>query len=137
MAVYCECFFLFYTATIITPNTDDSACPGDRLVYTCVSQGTSQRWRISQHDVLLADTVFRSGEDKGRIKMKDSYTFTLISATQNQLESTVSVVAAMSIHNTEVECTGIPLRNSTTIKIAGNNLQNIIIANLNSAILNM
>ena len=75
--------------------------------------------------------------------MKNSYTFTLVSATQNQLESTVSVIATISMHNTEVECTGIPLRDSITIKIAGNtNLQNtiiiiiLLIAYLNCAILN-
>ena len=124
---------MFHAATTITPNIDDAACPGDRLVYTCVSQGTSQRWRISQHGVLLADTVFRRGENPGRVKTENLYTFTLVSATQNQFESTALVEAAMSIHNTEVECTGIPLRDSVTIKIAGNNLQNnmiVIIANL-------
>ena len=49
------------------------------------------------------------------------YTFTLLytSAAQNRIDSTVSIIATMSIHDTEVECSGIPLRDLITIKIAG------------------
>ena len=51
--------------------------------------------------------------------IRNPYTFTLLSAMQNHFESTVSVIAAVSIHNTDVECTGVTSRDSITIKIAG------------------
>ena len=105
-------------AATITTNIDDPACPGDRLVYTCVSQGTSQRWRIKQNGELLADIVFIRGREPGSVIIRNPYTLTLLSTVQNRIESTVSVIATMTIHNAEVECTGIPLRDSITIKIA-------------------
>ena len=107
------------TAATITANIDDPACPGERLVYTCVSQGSSQRWRIRQNGGLLIDVVFIRGREPGSVVIRNPYTFTLLSTMQNHFESTVSVVAAMSIHNSYVECTSIRLQDSITIKIAG------------------
>lgn len=107
------------TAATITANIDDPPCPGERLVYTCVSQGSSQRWRIQQNGGLLIDAIFIRGREPGSVIIRNPYTFTLISAMQNHFESTVSVVAAMSIHNTYVECTSVRLQDSITIKIAG------------------
>ena len=46
--IMCTC-----TAAAITSNIDGSVCPGDNLVYTCVGQGTSQRWRINKHGVFV------------------------------------------------------------------------------------
>ena len=106
-------------ATTITANIDDPACPGERLVYTCVSQGSSQRWRIRQNGGLLFDVVFIRGREPGSVVIRNPYTFTLLSTMQNHFESTVSVVAATSIHNTYVECTSVLLQDSITIKIAG------------------
>ena len=129
------------TAATITANIDDPACPGERLVYTCVSQGSSQRWRIQQNGGLLIDAIFIRGREPGSMVIRNPYTFTLISAMQIHFESSVSVVAAMSIHNTYVECTSVRLQDSITIKIAGMSadacvieaIYNIIIRNNSTA----
>ena len=107
-------------AAAITSNIDGSVCQGDELIYTCVGQGTSQRWciKFNNGDVLV-DHVFTRGDELGRVIMRHPYNFTLLSATQNLFESTVSVVATTSIHNFVVECTCILSRDSVTTRIAG------------------
>ena len=90
------------------------------MVYTCTSEGTSQRWRLSTSNRgVLADHTYVQGQQPGRVDVKHPCTFVLVSAEQGQLKSTVSVVATTSIHNTVVECIGITSRASTTIGIAG------------------
>ena len=107
-----------YIAAVITANVDGFPCPGEELVYTCVSQGTSQRWIIENEDRSRIDQVYASGDELGVIVQND-YTFTLKLASHNQFKSMVSVTATISIHNTVLECTGHSSRASATIQIAG------------------
>ena len=111
---------MYDIAAEITSNIDGSICPGEEVVYTCVSQGTSQRWRIYSADgAVLVERVYALGQELGQAVMRNQYTLTLISAWQNYFKSTVSVVATTSINNTMVECTGFSSRESIAVKIAG------------------
>ena len=88
------------------------------MVYTCVSQGTSQRWRIENEDGSRVDQLYTSGDTLGVI-IHGAYTFTLYSASLSDFISAVSVTAIMSLHNTRLQCTGHSSRASKTIHIAG------------------
>ena len=107
-------------AAEITSNIDGLICPGEEVVYTCVSQGTSQRWRLDNADSsTLIENAFVRGQPPGRTVEQHPFTFTLVSSGQDELKSTVSVLATTSIHNTVVECTGRSSRQSIIIRIAG------------------
>ena len=104
---------------------DSLACPGEELVYTCVSTGESQRWHIINQDgssivhfYLRTDPI---GVQQQRTdRNQNLYTFDLISTAFDNFVSTVSVVAALSMHNTRLECHSSLPPVSTVIKIAGN-----------------
>lgn len=90
------------------------------MIYTCVSQGTSQRWRLDNaKSGVLIEYIYIRGQQPGHTSLRYPYTFALVSAEQNQFKSTVSVIATKSINNTVVECTDTLSRDSTTIGIAG------------------
>ena len=92
------------------------------MVYTCLSQGTSQRWRLDNADSSVDNNIehtFVRGQPPGRTVVQPPFTFTLVSSGQGQLKSTMSVLATASIHNTEVECTDISSRQSIIIQISG------------------
>ena len=114
----------YSTGTLITTNiADDIACPGEKLVYTCVSQGTSQRWRIvNAGGMLSAEQVFGSGHRPGSAYSQNVYNFTLISTVYNHFESMLSAMATASIHNSVAECrgtSGMTLRDEVTLQITG------------------
>ena len=91
------------------------------MVYTCVSQGTSQRWHLENADSgILIENTFIRGQPPGHTVVRSPFTFILVSSEQSQLKSTMSVLATTSIHNTVVECTGISSRESIIIQISGN-----------------
>lgn len=84
---------LIKLAAEITSNIDGMVCPGEELVYTCVSQGTSQRWRLTNTDSdTLVETTYVQGQQPGRTVVRHQFTFMLVSSGQTHLTSTVSVV---------------------------------------------
>ena len=90
------------------------------MVYTCVSQSNSQRWRLNNADSsILIEKTYVRGQQPGRPDVRHPFTFTLVSSGQGQLKSTVMVLATTSIHNTVVECIDTSSRHSITIGIAG------------------
>ena len=92
------------------------------MVYTCLSQDTSQRWRLDNADSSVDNIIehtFVRGQSPGRTVVQPPFTFTLVSSGRDQLKSTVSVLATTLIHNTVVECIDTSSRHSITIGIAG------------------
>ena len=112
---------LILTGAVITSNiTDKILCPGESVVYTCVSQGSTQRWRIENEGYAMPiELVYRRTEEPGSMSSKSSYRFTLVSTEYSHFESTVAVVIAVSMNNTVLECTGATQRDRVTIQIAG------------------
>ena len=107
-------------AAEVTSNIDGLICPGEEVVYTCVTQGTSQRWRLDNDDSsILIEKTYVRGQQPGHPDVRHPFTFTLVSSGQGQLKSTVTVLATTSIHNTVVECIDTSSRHSIAIGIAG------------------
>ena len=106
-------------ATEITSNIDGLICPGEEVVYTCVSQGISQRWRLDNADssILIEKTYVRGHIATTRTSRSEASIY--FYSGQDQLKSTVSALATASIHNTVVECIDITSQHSITIGIAG------------------
>ena len=119
-AYYYTIIVIIIIATDITSNIDGLICPGEEVVYTCVSQGSSQRWRLeNDYRSILIEKTYARGQQPGRPDVRPPFTFTLVSSGQGQLKSTVSVLATTLIHNTVVECIDTSSRHSITIGIAG------------------
>ena len=115
-----SCYTIISGAEITSNIADSAACPGEELVYTCVSIGTSQRWLVqSEGGVQLVELVFTSGQSLGSQRRESHFTFTLVSTSYNHFESTVSFVATSSLHNTMLDCTGLTTPASVTVRIAG------------------
>ena len=101
-------------------------CPGEELILTCTSQGTSQRWTITDEDGADIEVVFVSTlSDEQRLVScifnTMTFEFDLMSAAFSHFESTVSVVVTEEINNTSlrVECVGRFSRDSVVVTIAG------------------
>ena len=112
---------------MIIPTNRDAICPGEELVYTCVSQGTSQIWRIISNDESPANApqYIYSRTDglgaRGQItdRNQNLYTFVLNSTDYDNFVSTISSVATASMHNIELMCIGHLSRPSVVLRIAG------------------
>ena len=89
------------------------------MVYTCVSQGPTQRWRIINKDEIYLELVLTRTEEPGIVDTRSPYTFTLVSTHLYHFESTVAIIVTASINNTVLECTGGTLRDRVTVRIAG------------------
>ena len=113
--------FLYNSVAEITVNIADSeVCPGEELVYTCVSIGTSQRWQVQLRSGTSLQNIFFSGDSIGSVQLQgDSFTFRLISTSYNHFESTMTVMASASLDNAIMECTGLTAPDTLTIHIAG------------------
>ena len=114
------------TAMIINANhaTDGIACPGEELVYICVSQGNIQRWHIINEDGTYEEHIYSRTDAVGtRAYLSDGnqnlYTLVLNSTAYNAFTSTISVVATMSVHNIKLECKGRSSASVRVIQIAG------------------
>lgn len=99
-------------------------CPGEELVLTCTSQGTSHRWYISDEDGANFEVSFtKSTSDEQRLIIRNfntmSFEFALMSVAYDHFESTVSVIVTEEINNTRVECTGRFSRDLVVLKISG------------------
>lgn len=109
------------TGAVITSNiTDNAPCPGEAVVYTCVSQGNTQRWRIENADhTMPIEHIYTWTDEPGTVSTKTPYIFTLVSTDYSRFESTIDLVVTVSMNNTVLECTGDTLRDRATIQIAG------------------
>ena len=98
------------TGTMLTANIDD-ACQGQKLVYTCVLRGTSQRWTISisaEHSPLVKTFWSDSSPQTMQIHHSNHYfNFTLISTDYHSFSSMLSTIAVDSLHNTQIECASV------------------------------
>lgn len=68
---------------------------------------------------VITEQVFTRVDSQGIPSVRGSYQFILISTDYEHFESTLLTVVTNAINNTMVECTGSFLRDTTTIKIAG------------------
>ena len=119
---------------MIITTSHDTVCPGEELVYICVSQGTSQIWRIisedessdnaPQHIYSRTDAIGTRGQLTDR--NQNLYIFVLNSTAYDNFISTISVVATTSMHNIRLKCIGHLSRASVVIQIAG-----LIVININ------
>lgn len=89
------------------------------MIYTCVSQGPTQRWRIQNEGGIPFELILTRTEEPGIVNTNSLYTFTLVSTDSNHFESTVEIVVTASIIHTVLECTGGTLRDTVTIWMAG------------------
>ena len=122
---------------MIITTSQDVICPGEELVCTCMSQGTSQIWQIigdsedespenaPQHIYSRTDGVGARGQLTDR--NQNLYTFVLNSTTFENFVSTISVVATTSMHNIRLKCIGILSQTSILIQIAGWVAYNLLI----------
>ena len=86
---------------------DDTVCPRDELVFTCISLSNILRWRLWNEDgILTVEHIFRRGQQAGSVYKQRTFNFTLVSINHNQIESAISVTATASLHNAVLECGG-------------------------------
>lgn len=112
-----------HAAAVITTANHGLACPGEELVYVCVSQGTSQRWRwlivgsqIKEH--IYSRTAAVGTQEQLIDENQNVYNLMLNSTDYNAFTSTISAIATLSMHNIRLECTG-QFPTSVVIQIAG------------------
>ncbi len=97
------------------------------MILTCTSQGTSQRWTISDEDengvsdieVIFVTTTSDGQRLVNRIFYTMIFEFALMSVASDHFESTVSVVVTEEINNARlrVECHGHFSRDSVVVTI--------------------
>ena len=87
---------LFLVDSMLTSNLPDGVCPGQELIYTCVSAGNSHRWTIN----IVADSdplelTIRSSTSSTITQMVNSHPFsvTLVSANYFDFTSTLTTIA--------------------------------------------
>lgn len=94
------------------------------MIYTCRSQGNTQRWRIlTPGKQLSGEVFFLRGERLGTTYTISGpggypYNITLISTQQYNFTSTLSIVATQSLENTNLACIA-TTETRATIKIRG------------------
>ena len=109
------------------------ACPGETLIYTCISEGYIQRWRLhpsADSSTTLAEVSFRSSHDVGRSSViMDYFNFTLISPDYSNFISVLTFVAS-EMYNILIECAS-PLSYATdSVRIVGNSIAIVLQFNL-------
>ena len=113
------------TAAMIITTNHGLACPGEELMFICVSQGDTQRWSIINQDGSRAEehTYTRRGSVGDQEQLSDRnqnrYTLVLNSTAFQNFISIISVMATLSIHNVRLECHSRLPTVSVAIQIAG------------------
>ena len=120
------CHGYICTAASITSNIDGEACQGEKLVLACTGRRAIHRWTLETESSVspAVHMVYRIGDEPETITVTVPgglyiINFTLVSATQNQFESTVSTVLTNTMNNTVVECGDSDSEEATIIRIAG------------------
>ena len=85
------------------------ACPGEELVYTCVSTGFSQWWTITNAAVIQPQVVkiFRKEDTLATYPINQGpyhFNFTLWSTDYLSFTSSLSTNATESLNGTRIEC---------------------------------
>lgn len=92
------------------------------MVFICVGQGNIQRWNLRNEDgMIVMQYTFTKGDQLEPVHPHSpfSFIFWLVSSDYNHFESTVSVIATVSLHNHVLECADGSLSDAVTIHIAG------------------
>ena len=100
-----------YPGNILTTNlddVDDVACPGEELVYTCVSTGFSQWWTINNAAIFQPVVKIFRREDTLTsypfIRGPYHFNFTLWSTDHLSFTSSLSTNATEPLNGTQVVC---------------------------------
>ena len=85
------------------------ACPGEELVYTCVSTGFSQWWTITNAAVIQPQVIkiFRKEDTLATYPINQGpyhFNFTLWSTDYLSFTSSLSTNATESLNGTRIEC---------------------------------
>ena len=118
------CHGYICTAASVTSNIDGEACQGEKLVLACTGRRAIHRWTLETESSVspAVHMIYRTGDEPETITVTvpgGLYNFTLVSAAQNQFESTVSTVLTNTMNNTVVECGDSDSEEATIIRIAG------------------
>ena len=107
------------TAASITTNIDGEACQGEVWILTCTGHSPAHRWSLKtegSQPIVMAYT----SQSVPETSRKGSYNFTLVSASNNWFESSVSAVLTTALNNTAANCVDIQSEaEPVTIRIAG------------------
>lgn len=118
-----QCCFISHAhagAFIATNIEGNIVCPGENLILTCTSTGTSQRWDVENEAAVLHSVGFTIDDSPGSQQFRSSFTFTLISTAQNSdIKSSLSTNVTNAVNNTMVRCAGHSTPATVTIRIAG------------------
>ena len=106
------------TAANLTANIYGEACHGEEWILTCTGRSSTHRWTLETEGSMPIQMTYTAGDMPGTT-LKAPYNFTLLSATHNGFESTVSTVLTTALNNTVAICGGISEVEPVTIKIAG------------------
>ena len=113
----CHGYNYVCTAASITTNIDGKACQGEEWVLTCTGQSTTHRWRLETAGSNSIQITYTRGDVLGTTH-EGLYYFTLVSASNNGFESTVSTVLTNAMNNTVAECSDTESKESEAIRIA-------------------
>ena len=95
----------------------DIVCPGDTLVFTCITSGGGVVWRINNGDIRII-----SSSDKNKTDQINSFMIAITDTNANNtITSTATSESASHLNGTVIDCSGDGLHYSTlTVHIGGN-----------------
>ena len=105
----CNC----YVSTVKLTSIADSVCPGDTVVFTCVTDTGRLVWSISNNNELY----YQSGQVSEAARIRGIFTLKLINATGNVFISTATA------YNVSVEFNGITINCSDKVISSGTTAQ--------------
>ena len=95
----------------------DIVCPGDTLVFTCITSGGAVVWRINNGDIRII-----LASDKNKTDQINSF---MLAITDTNANNTITSTATsesvpLHLHGTVIDCSGDGVHYSTlTVHIAG------------------
>ena len=112
-------YITYNTAANLTTNTEGEACQGEVWVLTCTGHTPTHRWTLEIEGSIPTVVTYIASHSVPGIMHRGSYNFTLISATNNWFESSVSTALTAEINNTVAKCTDIESEEKQAIRITG------------------
>ena len=119
--MYCDSYNIMHTAASVTTNIDGEACQGEVWILTCTGHSHTHRWTLETEgsEPIVIMMAYTSQSVPGTSR-KGSYNFTLVSASNNWFESSVSAILTTALNNTMAKCGDIQSEaGPVTIRIAG------------------
>ena len=107
------------TAATLQTNIDDEACQGETWILTCIGHRPILRWTLETEG--MSDPIvmtYIAGQNVPETTHQGPYNFTLVSASNDQFESTVSTVLTTALNNTVAKC-GDNTEAEVTIRLTG------------------